>query len=150
VPAGNPGRIQSPADLARPGVKIIAAGDNVPIRRYATQLVANLAKVAGYPADFASAYAANVVSKEDNVTSVLAKVELGEGDAGIVYATDARASSRVTAIPIPASANVTATYGGVVLKASANQVAATAFLTWLASPDGHAILATFGFRPPTE
>ena len=61
---------------------MIAAGDSVPITRYATQLVVNLAKEAGYPTDFAPAYTANIVSKEDNVAAVVAKVELGEGDAG--------------------------------------------------------------------
>ena len=82
-------RRRRPRDLAKPGLKVIAAGDEVPITKYATQLVANLAKEPGYPADFADAYAANVVSKEDNVKAVVAKIELGEGDAGIVYVTDA-------------------------------------------------------------
>ena len=81
--------------MARPGVKVIAAGDNVPITKYATQLVDNLAKGAGYPADFAAAYEANIVSKEDNVKAVVAKIELGEGDAAIVYVTDAKASTKV-------------------------------------------------------
>ena len=82
MPTDNPAGIKTPADLARPGVKVIAAGDEVPITKYATQLVANLAKEPGYPADFAAAYAANIVSKEDNVKAVVAKIELGEGDAG--------------------------------------------------------------------
>ena len=95
VPADNPAGITTPADLAKAGVKIIAAGDEVPITKYATQLVDNLAKEPGYPADFAAAYAANIVSKEDNVKAVVAKIELGEGDAGIVYVTDAAASTKV-------------------------------------------------------
>jgi molybdate transport system substrate-binding protein len=150
VPAANPAGITSPADLAKSGLKIIAAGDNVPITRYATQLVANLAKEPGYPTNFAVAYAANVVSKEDNVAALVAKVELGEGDAGIVYTTDAKASSKVRAISVPAAANVPATYGGVVVKASANLAAATAFLAWLASPAGEIVLASFGFQPAPE
>jgi molybdate transport system substrate-binding protein len=150
VPAANPAKLASPRDLARPGIKIIAAGDNVPITRYATQLVANLAREAGYPANFATSYAANIVSKEDNVAALVAKLELGEGDAGIVYATDAKSSSKVTAIAVPASANVPATYGGVVVRASTHQAAAAAFLAWLASPAGQAILATFGFQSPPE
>jgi molybdate transport system substrate-binding protein len=149
VPKGNPAGIQSPQDLARPGIKIIAAGDKVPITRYATQLVANLAKAPGYPADFATAYAANVASQEDNVSGIVSKVALGEGDAGVVYVTDARGSEKVDTIDVPATANVPAVYGGVVVKASRDPVAAKAFLDWLAGPDGQAILASFGFLPPT-
>lgn len=147
VPADNPGALKSPADLAKPGLKIIAAGDDVPITKYATQLVANLAKEPGYPSDFAAAYAANVVSKEDNVRALLAKIELGEGDAGIVYVTDAKASGKVVTIAVPDSANVPATYAGVVVKSSAKGAVAAAFLDWLAGPDGQAILAGFGFLP---
>ena len=148
VPSANPGGIASPRDLARSGVKIIGAGDSVPITRYATQLVGNLAKQSGYPANFVTAYASNVVSKEDSVAGVVSKVALGEGDAGIVYVTDAKTSPRVKTIDVPADANVPATYGGVVVKASQHQDAASQFLTWLAGSDGQAILATFGFLPP--
>jgi molybdate transport system substrate-binding protein len=148
APTANPGAIQTPADLARSGVKIIAAGDDVPITKYATQVVQKLGGLPGYPSGFAAAYAANVVSKEDNVKALVAKIELGEGDAGIVYVTDARASTKVATIAIPAQANVPATYAGVVVRASAHQSAAHAFLDWVAGPDGQAILATFGFQPP--
>ncbi|MHB8459605.1 MAG: molybdate ABC transporter substrate-binding protein [Candidatus Limnocylindrales bacterium] len=148
VPTADPAAIRTPADLARPGVKIIAAGPAVPITRYATRLVANLAALPGYPAGFAAAYAANVASREDNVAAVVAKVALGEGDAAIVYVTDAATSPGVTAIPVPAAANVPATYAGVVVRASRDPVAAQAFLAWFAGPDGQAILRSFGFLPP--
>ena len=147
VPADNPASIRTPADLARSGVKVIAAGDDVPITTYANRLVANLAKEAGYPSGFAAAYASNVVSREDNVRAVIAKIELGEGDAGIVYVTDAAASDTVATIEVPDAANVQATYAGVVVKESANPAAAAAFLDWLAGADGQAILAGFGFLP---
>ena len=149
VPSDNPGDIRTPADLASPGVRIIAAGDEVPISKYARQLVDNLAVESGYPAEFAAAYAANIASREDNVKAVVAKIELGEGDAGIVYVTDARASAKVTAIDMPDEANVPATYAGIVVKASPNQTAAKAFLDWFAGPEGQSILASFGFGPPT-
>jgi molybdate transport system substrate-binding protein len=148
VPSDNPAGIASPADLGKPGVKVIAAGDEVPITTYATQLVANLAAEPGYPADFAAAYAANVVSKEDNVKAVIAKIELGEGDAGIVYVTDAAASTKVATIDVPDGANVPASYAGVVVKVSSRQEAARAFLDWLAGAEGRAILGRFGFLPP--
>jgi molybdate transport system substrate-binding protein len=147
VPTANPAGIQTPADLAKAGVKVIAAGDTVPITKYATQLVANLAEQSGYPADFAAKYTANIVSKQDNVAAVVAQIELGEGDAAIVYVTDAKTSTKVTTVAVPAAANVPATYSGVVVKASANAAAAEAFMTWVAGPDGQAILASFGFLP---
>lgn len=149
VPSDNPAAISTPADLAKAGIKVIAAGDEVPITKYATQLVGNLAKEAGYPADFAAKYTANIASKEDNVKAVVAKIELGEGDAGIVYVTDAKASTKVTTVDVPNSANVPATYDGVVVKASKNATAAKAFLDWFAGPDGQAILGGLGFLPPS-
>jgi molybdate transport system substrate-binding protein len=149
VPMANPAGIQTPADLARPGIKVVAAGDAVPITKYAAQLVANLATQPGYPADFVASYTANIVSREDNVAAVVAKIELGEGDAGIVYVTDAKTSTKVTTVAVPDAANVPATYGGVVVKASPNVAPAQAFLAWLAGPDGQSILASFGFLSPS-
>jgi len=149
VPTTNPAKITTPADLAKPAVKVIAAGDAVPITKYANQAVANLAKEPGYPADYEAAYKANIVSKEDNVKAVVAKLELGEGDGAIVYVTDAKASTKVTTVDIPPTANVLATYAGVVVKPSPNPTDAQAFLTWFAGPDGQAILGGLGFLPPS-
>ena len=149
VPAANPAGIATPADLAKAGTKVIAAGADVPITKYATQVVTELATQPGYPAGFVAGYDANVVSREDNVNAVVAKVELGEGDAAIVYVTDAKASTKVKTIEIPAAANVPATYAGLVVKASPHAAAAHAFLTWLAGPDGQKVLAGFGFLPPS-
>ncbi len=148
VPTDNPASIATPADLARPGIKVVAAGDEVPISKYAHQAVANLAALPGYDASFATGYAGNVVSKEENVRAVVAKIELGEGDAAIVYVTDATASDGVATIDIPPAANVPATYAGVVVKASTHLTEAHAFFDWLAGPEGSAILAGFGFLPP--
>jgi molybdate transport system substrate-binding protein len=148
VPTANPAKIASPADLARSGVKIVAAGDVVPITTYAKQAVDLLAKLPGYPAGYAASYAANVVSKEDNVKALIAKIELGEGDAGIVYVTDAKASTKVADVAIPPQGNVPAVYDGVVVKASRNVAAAHAFLDWIAGADGQEILGSFGFIPP--
>jgi molybdate transport system substrate-binding protein len=148
APTANPAGIKTPADLAKQGIKVIAAGDAVPITKYATQLVADLAKESGYPADFVAAYTANIASREDNVKAVVAKIELGEGDAAIVYVTDAKASTKVVAVDVPATANVPATYAGVGVKASPNASSAQAFLDWFAGPEGQAILAGYGFLPP--
>ena len=145
VPSGNPAGITSARDLGRANVRILAAGEDVPITRYAEQVVAKLGALPGYPADFVAAYESNISSREDNVGAIVAKIALGEADAGIVYVTDAR-SAEVEAVEIPADANVTATYAGVVLK-RAGYVGARDFLDWLRGADGQRILAEAGFLP---
>jgi len=149
VPSGDAAAIDTPADLARPGVRIVAAGQAVPITRYAGELVTKLAALDGYPAGFAEAYAANVVSREDDVKAVVSKVALGEGDAAIVYATDALASDAVATVDIPPEANVTASYAAIVVATSAHPDEAAAFIDWLVGAEGKAILAALGFSPPS-
>jgi molybdate transport system substrate-binding protein len=148
VPAANPAGIRTPADLARDGVKIIAANEGAPIAAYANRLVDSLGRLAAYPAGFVSRYATNVVSREDDVRAVVTKIALGEGDAAIVYQTDAAASSKVATVAVPDAANVAATYAGIVIKGAGQPVAAHAFLAWLAGPPGRATLHDFGFLPP--
>ncbi len=149
VPAANPAGIGAPVDLARSGVKVIACAVGVPIEKYTAQWVAKVSSLPAYGADFATRFDANVVSREDNVGAIVTKVALDEGDAGVVYVTDAKASDKVKTIAIPANQNVPATYGGVAVKASAHGEAAAAFLAWLTGPKGEAILASFGFAPPS-
>jgi molybdate transport system substrate-binding protein len=144
VPASNPAGIASALDLAKPGVCVIAAGDEVPITKYATKLVSNLAALPDYGQAFATGYAANICSKEDNVGAVVSKVALGEGDAAIVYVTDANGTG-LTTIDVPADANVVATYGGVAVKTSAAGALASEFLAWLRGADAQAMLAAHGF-----
>lgn len=145
VPAYNPAAISTPADLAKPGVCIIGAGADVPITKYATQLVGNLAQRPEYGTDFATKYAANVCSQEDNVGAVVNKVGLGEGDAAIVYVTDAKNGQNLKTIDVPPDSNVLATYGGAAVKASPNAATAADFLAWLRSPEAQTVLANHGF-----
>ena len=147
VPTSNPAGIRSALDIGRPGVKIVAAGEGVPITGYADRLVEQLGADTSHRGAFVAGYAANVVTREDNVKAVVAKIELGEGDAAIVYATDALAATGVLVIPIPDGLNVLATYAGVVPTTALHPGAGGAFLNWLAGPSGQAILARFGFVP---
>ncbi len=148
VPTANPAGIASPADLARSGVKIVACSDAVPIEKYTVQWLAKVSALPAYGADFATRFDANVVSREDSVSAIVAKVGLGEGDAGIVYVTDARTTTQVATVGIPAAENVPAYYGGVVVRASAHAAAAAKFLGWLTGAEGQRVLASFGFLPP--
>jgi len=148
VPVDNPAHIQTPADLARPGLRLVGAAKGVPISTYATQLLSRLGQQRGYPPGFADAVAENTASQEDNVAAVVAKVALGEADGGIVYQTDALASPKLKVIPLPAGVKVAVTYAAVVVRASTEPDAARAFLDWLTGPNGQAVLARFGFASP--
>ena len=149
VPASNPAGLSDPYGLADPGVKVVGAGPSVPITGYATALLENLAASRGAQADLIASYERNIVSREDNVKGIVAKVELGEGDAGIVYATDALAAGdRVRALPIPPGTNVRVAYGAVIPADAPAPGAAAAFLAWLRGPDAQAILASHGFTAP--
>jgi molybdate transport system substrate-binding protein len=142
--------VMAARDLAAHGVRIIAAGVEVPVTAYTDAVIAAIGRLPDAPAGFAEACAANVVSREDNVRAIVTKVALGEGDAGIVYVTDAAASDAVRVVEIPDEANAVATYAGVVVASSGHRAEARLFLDWLAGEDGGAVLAGHGFMPPAD
>jgi molybdate transport system substrate-binding protein len=150
TPAEDPGGVSTAADLARPGLRIVAAGEAVPITSYARQLLRNLSDDAGYPADLVDAYERNVLSREPDVAAVATRIRLGEADAAIVYATDALGDARLRVIQLPGAAHVAVQYAGVVLAASPSKGLAHRLLDWLAGPQGQAVLAEHRFlAPPT-
>jgi len=149
VPKDNPAGIQSPADLAREGVKLVLAQAEVPVGQYARQSICAAALDAATFGDgFAVKVGANIVSEEDNVKAVLAKVLLGEADAGIVYTTDVTAelAPDVFVIEIPATINVIAMYR-IAPVTGGDADLAVAFIDYLLGPEGQATLAEFGFEP---
>jgi molybdate transport system substrate-binding protein len=149
VPKDNPKSIASLKDLAKSGVKFVAEQDEVPIGVYTKQILTKAATDAAYGSDFPSKVGANVVSKEGDVRQIVAKVSLGEGDAGIVYATDVTPASapKLTLIPIPEGLNVVASYPIAVTKAGANPAGGSRVVDFVLSPDGQKILAKWGFGP---
>lgn len=130
VPHGNPKHIGSVADLARRAVAVVLAAPTVPAGSYAATAIAD-AKVTVHPK-----------SLEDNVRGVLTKVELGEADAGIVYATDVRSTNgKLDALSIPSAP--TPIYEIGALKSAGQR-----FVDFVLSDDGQAVLRSFGFLPP--
>ena len=95
---------------------------------------------------------ANVVSQETDVREVLAKVALGQVDAGFVYSTDAQTvPGQVTVIKVPAWAQPKVTYAMAVVTKSPNQDAAKAFINEVLSKAGPgASSPAFGFLPLTK
>jgi molybdate transport system substrate-binding protein len=88
-----------------------------------------------------------VVSNETDVKQVVAKIQLGEADAGIVYASDAIAAPQLKTIEIPANYNVVAKYPIAALTKAPNPDLASAFVSYVLSSDGQAILKKWGFTP---
>jgi molybdate transport system substrate-binding protein len=142
VPKGNPAKVGSFDQLPN-AKKIVIGVPEVPIGNYTLQILDK----AG--ADFKQKVLANVASRELNVRQVLAKVTLGEADAGIVYRTDAMAGKdKVEIIDIPAKVNVVAEYPVAVMTKAPQAAAAKAFVDLLLSGDGQKRLAAAGFVAP--
>ena len=148
VPSDNPAGIQSPADLARDGLRLVLAQVEVPVGRYARESVCAMAQDPATDGEgFVAAVAGNVVSEEEDVRDVLAKVQLGEADAGIVYVSDAAAAgAEVRLIEIPNAVNVVATYP-IAAVAGGDAALAAAFIAYVLSPEGQATLEASGFDP---
>ena len=134
VEHGNPKGIHTLADLARAGLVVVLADPSVPAGKYAQQVLAK-AGVTVHPA-----------SLEQQVTGVLAKVALGEADAGIVYVSDIVTSGKVDGVTIPDAQNVIADYPVAVLKSAQNPGLADEFIKFLLSAGGQAIIKTAGFE----
>ncbi|MCG7597815.1 molybdate ABC transporter substrate-binding protein [Mycobacterium sp. PSTR-4-N] len=137
TPPGNPSRIGSFADLARPGTQVVVCAPQVPCGA-ATQRLEQITGVSLTP-----------VSEESSVTDVLGKVTSGQADAGLVYTTDARsAGAGVDAIAIPDSARAVNTYPIAVLTTAENAGAARQFVDLVTGPRGRETLTAAGFAAP--
>jgi molybdate transport system substrate-binding protein len=131
---GNPKNIHTLADLAEPGTVVVLCDAKVPCGKFANQVLAN-AKVTVTPK-----------SREANVKATLAKVELGEADAAIVYVSDAKSSDKVDAVQIPDEVNVITTLPIVVLKDAKNAAVAQAWSDFVVAHESELVDA-YGFLP---
>ena len=145
LPADNPAGLEKLEDLANPGIKLVLAAEEVPVGNYARQALDLMNGSFGI--DFKDKVMANVVSNEDNVKQVVAKVQLGEADAGIVYTSDAVAAPDLKSVEIPPELNVIAKYPIAALADSTNADLAQAFVEYVLSPEGQNILQKWGFAP---
>ena len=134
VPAGNPAGVTGLADFANGDLLIGLCAEEVPCGQFGREALANAGIT---PA---------IDTNEPDVRSLLTKVESGDLDAGIVYRTDVlSAGDAVEGIDIPADQNVIATYPIAALTEAANPEVAAAFVAFVLSPEGQAILADYGF-----
>ncbi len=142
VPKSNPAGIKSIYDLTKPGIKIDEAASSVPVGSYTVQVLNQMG--------INSAVQANVVSKETSDANVVAKVALGQVDAGFVYLSDYVIDpTHLTLIKVPAWAQPKITYSMAIVTKSPNQAAAQAWIKKVLSPAGQAIFVKDGFLPLT-
>jgi len=141
VPKSNPANLHSVYDLRRSGIKLVIGDQGVPIGSYTRQLLDALG--------IKDAVLRNVVSQETDVKGIVAKVALGEADAGFVYVTDARpVASKVQKIFLPAWAQPPIRYQVAIVKSTPRQVGARAFIRKLLSKRGRLLLKRAGFGLP--
>jgi molybdate transport system substrate-binding protein len=132
VAPGNPLGIESLEDLAAPDLVVSLCVMDCPAGTYARAAL-DKAGVKVEPD-----------SLEPDVKAVVTRVELGEADAGIVYATDVAAlGDTVAGVPIPRRHNVIATYPIAVLKGASSE--ANGFESLVLSERGQGILKAYGF-----
>lgn len=137
VPKGNPKGIAGLADLTKPGVKVALCAEQVPCGAAAKKAL-DAASVTLTP-----------VTLEQDVKAALSKVKLGEVDAALVYRTDAKAAaSDVDGIEFPESAGAVNDYPIAVLKDAPNKTGAQAFVAYVQSGKGMAVLTAAGFQEP--
>lgn len=142
--------VGSYGDLARPNLKLVLAADGVPVGTYATRSLVAAEKSGAFGPGFLTNVMANVRSREPNVRAVLAKVQLGEADAAIVYSTDIATAPEVEAVAIPDAYNVTGEYFIAPLTGGKNAPAAAAFVAFVRGTEGQALLSRRGFTMPAQ
>jgi molybdate transport system substrate-binding protein len=134
TPPTNPGKVNGITDLSRPTLKVVLCAATVPCGKAAAKAL-SLAGVV-----------AHAVSYETDVKATLAKVQLGEADAAIVYHSDVvSAGIRVRGVQIPATVNQTLDYPLIRLTDDPTTVA---FMTYVLSEQGRQRLRDHGFLTP--
>lgn len=136
VPAGNPAGVDSIDDLATAGLTVVLCAPEVPCGAASATLLEN------------NGVAVSPASLEQNVTAVLTKIAAGEADAGLVYATDVLGNDDVESVEAAGSEDVVNRYPIVALDGAANAGAAAAFVEFVLSDDGRAVLDELGFGAP--
>lgn len=137
VPPDNPAKIDSFADLAGKGVKLVVCAPAVPCGS-ATEKVEKATGITLSP-----------VSEEQAVTDVLAKVQAGEADAGLVYKTDViAAGDTVRGIEFPESSKAINQNSIVALKDGPQAALGQEFVGLVLGSEGQQVLGEAGFGTP--
>jgi molybdate transport system substrate-binding protein len=137
VPAGNPAEVTGIEDFGREELTLAVCAPDVPCGAAADQIFA------------AAGVTAAPDTLEEDVRAALTKVELGEVDAALVYASDVTsAGDAVEGIEVPEAEDAVNRYPIAVLEDAPNAAAAEAFLVLMRSDAAQQALRDAGFRAP--
>jgi molybdate transport system substrate-binding protein len=147
VPKGNPANIRWFRDVAKPDVKLVLAGKDVPAADYALQILGKANKA--YGADFEKDVLSNVVSRESDVRASVNRVVVGDADATFGYASDYTPDirDRVKVVPIPPDLNILATYPIATLDDAKSPELARKWVELVTSEEGQRVLRKWNFEP---
>jgi molybdate transport system substrate-binding protein len=136
VPTGNPGGVTGLEDFARDELLIGLCAEDVPCGDFGRQALAN------------AGVTPSIDTNEPDVRALLNKIEAGELDAGITYVSDVLSTGTLEGLEIPAEVNVVAEYPIATLAGAPNPDAAAAWVEFVLSDEGQAILTSHGFESP--
>jgi molybdate transport system substrate-binding protein len=137
VPSGNPAGVTGLDDFANVDLLIGLCAEDVPCGDFGRTALENAGVT---PA---------IDTNEPDVRALLTKIEVGELDAGITYVTDVLSThGAVEGVDIPEEFNVIADYPIATLVNAPNPDAAPAFVAFVLSAEGQAILNSYGFSSP--
>ena len=137
VPTGNPAGVTGLEDFAREELLIGLCAEDVPCGDFGRQALEN------------AGVTPSIDTNEPDVRALLTKIEAGELDAGITYVTDVLSTSgTVEGVDIPAEVNIVAEYPIATLTGAPNPDAAAAWVEFVLSEEGQAILTSYGFTSP--
>jgi molybdate transport system substrate-binding protein len=146
VPAGNPAGIESYQDLAKAGITLVLAQDEVPVAQYAKESLTKANAV--YARDFSERVLSNVASREADVKAAANRVAVGDADATIVYTSDATPDlrERVEVIEIPEELNVVASYPIALTENAQSLELAQGWVDLVLSDEGQRVMEKWGFE----
>jgi len=147
VPARNPAGIASYRELAKPGITLVLAQDEVPVAQYAKESLTKANAV--YGSDFSERVLSNIASREADVKAATNRVAFGDADTTIVYTSDATLDLRewVEVIEIPEDLNVVASYPIAVIEDAQSPELAQRWVDLVLSDEGQRVMEAWGFEP---
>jgi molybdate transport system substrate-binding protein len=147
VPKDNPANIRRFRDVAKPDVKLVLAGKDVPAADYALEILGKAESE--YGADFEEDVLSNVVSRESDVRASVNRVVVGDADATFGYASDYTPDirDRVKVVPIPPDLNIVATYPVAALEDAKSPGLAKKWVELVTSEEGQRVLQKWNFEP---